>query len=79
MAHRMATPLKHRWSIGNNYLAGITTGDWIRLLRENHFADVAQGFPIVVRFGTRAQRRFGSITSRNGVSYIMVNLLYANP
>jgi hypothetical protein len=51
----------------------------VRLLRENHFADVAQGYPIVVRFGTRAQRRFGSITSRNGVSHIMVNLLYANP
>lgn len=51
----------------------------VRLLRENHFADVAQGFPIVVRFGTRAQRRFGSIGSRNGVSHIMVNLLFANP
>ena len=33
----MAAKLKHRWSIGNNYLAGITTGDWLRLLRENHF------------------------------------------
>ena len=33
----MPVELKHRWSIGNNYLAGITTGDWIRLLRENHF------------------------------------------
>lgn len=31
-------PLKHRWSVGHNYLAGITTGDWLRLLRENHFA-----------------------------------------
>lgn len=30
--------LKHRWSIGHNYLAGITTGDWVRLLRENDFA-----------------------------------------
>ena len=33
----MPVKLKHRWSIGNNYLAGITTGDWFRLLRENHF------------------------------------------
>lgn len=33
----MSAKLKHRWSIGNNYLAGITTGDWIRLLRENRF------------------------------------------
>ncbi len=30
--------LKHRWSVGHNYLAGITAGDWLRLLRENHFA-----------------------------------------
>jgi hypothetical protein len=34
MGHR----LKHRWSIGHNYLAGITAGDWWRLLRENRFA-----------------------------------------
>ncbi|RYD28991.1 MAG: sulfotransferase [Verrucomicrobiaceae bacterium] len=34
----MPDKLKHRWSIGNNYLAGITTGDWMRLLRENRFA-----------------------------------------
>lgn len=51
----------------------------LRLLQENHFADVPQGYPIVVRFGTRAQRRFGSITARNGISYITVNQLYANP
>jgi len=29
--------LKHRWSIGHNYLAGITAGDWWKLLRENSF------------------------------------------
>ncbi|MES2440778.1 MAG: sulfotransferase [Verrucomicrobiota bacterium] len=34
----MPGKLKHRWSVGNNYLAGITTGDWFRLLRENRFA-----------------------------------------
>lgn len=34
----MSGKLKHRWSVGNNYLAGITTGDWLRLLRENRFA-----------------------------------------
>lgn len=33
----MPTPLKHRWSLGHNYLAGITAGDWWRLLRENRF------------------------------------------
>jgi hypothetical protein len=34
----MASPLKHRWSVGNNYLAGICARDWLKLLRENRFA-----------------------------------------
>jgi hypothetical protein len=34
---RMPGKLKHRWSVGNNYLAGITAGDWFKLLRENRF------------------------------------------
>jgi len=34
----VAGPLKHRWSISHNYLAGITAGNWWRLLRENDFA-----------------------------------------
>jgi hypothetical protein len=34
----MESQLKHRWSIGHNYLAGITAGDWWRLLRQNRFA-----------------------------------------
>jgi len=34
----MADSLKHRWSIGNNYLTGITAGDWWQLLKENQFA-----------------------------------------
>ncbi|MDB6077082.1 MAG: sulfotransferase [Akkermansiaceae bacterium] len=34
----MKSPLKHRWSVAHNYLAGITAGDWWRLLRENGFA-----------------------------------------
>jgi hypothetical protein len=34
----MPTPLKHRWSMSHNYLAGITAGDWWRLLRDNRFA-----------------------------------------
>ena len=34
----MGAQLKHRWSISHNYLAGITAGDWWRLLRENRFA-----------------------------------------
>lgn len=31
----MPQPLKHRWSVANNYLAGITLDRWIDLLREN--------------------------------------------
>ena len=34
----MAVRLKHRWSLGHNYLAGITADTWWRLLRENRFA-----------------------------------------
>src|SRR5437867_2945388 len=39
-AARRARPvvLKHRWSVADNYLAGISAGDWWRLLRENGFA-----------------------------------------
>ena len=33
----MSVKLKHRWSLGHNYLAGISAGDWWRLLRENRF------------------------------------------
>jgi len=34
----MRTGLEHRWSVANNYLAGITARDWLRLLRENRFS-----------------------------------------
>jgi hypothetical protein len=34
----MASKLKYRWSVSHNYLAGITAGDWWRLLGENRFA-----------------------------------------
>lgn len=33
----MTSKLKHRWSVSHNYLAGITAGDWWRLLRDNRF------------------------------------------
>lgn len=33
----MSDRLKHRWSVGHNYLAGISAGDWWRLLRANRF------------------------------------------
>lgn len=34
----MPAALKHRWSIGHNYLAGICAEDWLRLLRANRYA-----------------------------------------
>lgn len=34
----MPTVLKHRWATGNNYLAGITFGRWVKLLRENRIS-----------------------------------------
>lgn len=33
----MAPTLKHQWSLGHNYMTGITFGAWIRLLAENKF------------------------------------------
>lgn len=33
----MSATLKHRWSIGHNYLSGITFGDWWQLLKSNRF------------------------------------------
>ncbi len=33
----MAPKLKHRWSVGHNYLTGITFGAWCKLLAQNRF------------------------------------------
>lgn len=33
----MAQKLKHRWSVGHNYLTGITFGKWCKLLAQNGF------------------------------------------
>src|SRR5579871_2930415 len=51
----------------------------LRLIWDMHFSDVAQGFPIVTRFGIRAQRRFGSIAARNKTTTILINQLFADP
>lgn len=32
-----APKLKHRWSVGHNYLTGITFGAWLKLLAQNKF------------------------------------------
>lgn len=33
----MGRRLKHQWSIGHNYLTGITFGKWCKLRAENGF------------------------------------------
>jgi len=33
----MMQKLKHRWSVGHNYMSGITFGKWLRLLADNQF------------------------------------------
>ena len=33
-----ALPIKHRWSVAQNHLVGLTAPQWWRLLRENRFA-----------------------------------------
>lgn len=35
----MSGSLKYCWRVANNYLAGITFGDWVRLLKQNRFAE----------------------------------------
>ncbi|HLJ55950.1 MAG TPA: hypothetical protein VKT77_13000 [Chthonomonadaceae bacterium] len=51
----------------------------VSLIRQVHFADVPQGYPIVSRFGIRARNRFGSIGARAGQSIILINRLFADP
>jgi omega-hydroxy-beta-dihydromenaquinone-9 sulfotransferase len=34
----MGLKLKHRWSIGHNYMTGITFGKWCRVLMDNQFS-----------------------------------------
>ena len=51
----------------------------VSLLRQIHFSDVAQGYPITTRFGIRARNRFGSIGARSRTTIILVNRLFADP
>jgi hypothetical protein len=65
----MASGLKHRWSVGQNYLLGITAGQWRRLLEENgyavdavywHRAAVISALSVLQSARSRAEeRRFG--------------------
>jgi len=51
----------------------------VTLLRQVHFVDVPQGYPITTRFGIRARNRFGSIGAQSGQTIILVNRLFADP
>jgi len=63
--------LKHRWSVSHNYLAGISAGDWWRLLRENRFGIAPaywhRGLFVTLIsvmnswFRRREERRFGEL------------------
>ncbi len=51
----------------------------IDLIIKNHFSDVAQGYPITVSFGIRAQYRFGTISAKGGKCFIRMNYLFTDP
>ncbi len=67
----MGVQLKHRWSISHNYLAGITAGDWWRLLSRKpicgrpsvlasgslHHADKSGEFLLPTKRATAVRRR----------------------
>ncbi len=80
----MTNPLSNLFEDVEDDTAAIVRDDaWlterVRLLRENHFADVPQGYPIVTRFSTRAKYRLGCICARDNTALIQVNRLYADP
>jgi hypothetical protein len=52
--------------------------DRLNIIRTVHFGDVPNGYPIEIRFGTRARYRFGSIAARNGKTIILINQLFAD-
>jgi hypothetical protein len=66
----MAPRLKHRWRVDQNYLLGITFGQWRRLLREDgdgvdpaywHRAALVTAVSLLNTLGSRAEeRQFGS-------------------
>jgi hypothetical protein len=51
----------------------------VSILRQVHFSDVPQGYPITTRFGIRARNRFGSIGARSRQTIILINSLFADP
>lgn len=71
--------LKHRWSLKHNYLAGISAGDWWRLLRANRFAvDMAYwhraAFVTLVSllnsyYRWREERAYGSLVDQVAITH----------
>jgi omega-hydroxy-beta-dihydromenaquinone-9 sulfotransferase len=71
--------VKHRWRVDQNYLLGITAGQWRRLLRENgysvdpaywHRAAVISGMSVLNSIESRAEeRRFGPQIDRTVIEH----------
>ncbi len=69
--------LKHRWSVGHNYLTGITFGMWLKLLAENRFHVSAAYWhrAVVITFASIANSVFASIeTARFGKAVEQVKI-----
>jgi hypothetical protein len=74
----MSPKLKHRWRVDQNYLLGITFGQWRRLLRENgyridpeywHRAAAITATSILNTLASRAEeRRFGQDVDRTVIT-----------
>ena len=59
----MKQKLKHRWSIGHNYLTGITFGKWCKVLAQNKFqiSPVYWHRAIVITFASLSNTLFAAI------------------
>ena len=74
----VAIPLKNRWSVMHNYLAGITTGGWRRLLAENGYAIdpvywhraafISLTSVMNSWYAAREEREFGGAIARTAIS-----------
>lgn len=61
----------------------LRTDEWLKqrleMLIALHYSDVKRGYPIRIKFGSRARYRFGSIYSVNEECHILINKLFASP
>lgn len=74
---KKSNQLKHRWSVGHNYLTGITFGMWLKLLAENRFHVSAAYWhrAVVITFASIANSVFTGIeTARFGKAVEQVKI-----